>query len=34
VHGLNERKLVTGLYEERDYLYELIQLYANSKPGK
>jgi hypothetical protein len=23
--------LVTGLYEERDYLYELIQLYANSK---
>jgi len=34
VHGLNERKLVTGLYAERDYLYELIQLYANSKPGK
>ena len=31
VHGLNERKSVTGLYEERDYLYELIQLYANSK---
>jgi len=31
VHGLNERKSVTGLYEERDYLFELIQLYANSK---
>ena len=31
VHGLNERKLVTGLYEERDYLFELIQAYANSK---
>ncbi len=31
VHGLNERKSVTGLYEERDYLYELIQLYANSQ---
>lgn len=31
VHGLNERKSVQGLYEERDYLYELIQAYANSK---
>jgi acetylornithine deacetylase/succinyl-diaminopimelate desuccinylase-like protein len=31
MHGLNEHKLVKGLYEERDYLYELIQLYANSK---
>jgi acetylornithine deacetylase/succinyl-diaminopimelate desuccinylase-like protein len=31
VHGLNERKSVTGLYEERDYLFELIQIYANSK---
>jgi len=31
VHGLNERKSVQGLYEERDYLYELIQVYANSK---
>ena len=33
VHGLNERKSVTGLYEERDYLFELVQLYANSKGG-
>jgi acetylornithine deacetylase/succinyl-diaminopimelate desuccinylase-like protein len=31
VHGLNERKSVAGLYEERDYLFELIQAYANSK---
>jgi acetylornithine deacetylase/succinyl-diaminopimelate desuccinylase-like protein len=31
VHGLNERKSVEGLYEERDYLFELIQAYANSK---
>lgn len=31
VHGLNERKSVSGLYQERDYLFELIQLYANSK---
>lgn len=31
VHGLNERKSVQGLYEERDYLFELIQDYANSK---
>jgi acetylornithine deacetylase/succinyl-diaminopimelate desuccinylase-like protein len=31
VHGLNERKSVEGLYEERDYLFELIQVYANSK---
>jgi acetylornithine deacetylase/succinyl-diaminopimelate desuccinylase-like protein len=31
VHGLNERKLVEGLYEERDYLFDLIQAYANSK---
>ena len=31
VHGLNERKSVEGLYEERGYLFELIQLYANSK---
>ncbi len=31
VHGLNERKSVAGLYAERDYLFELIQLYANSK---
>lgn len=31
VHGLNERKSVAGLYEERDYLFDLIQVYANSK---
>ena len=31
VHGFNERKSVDGLYEERDYLFELIQIYANSK---
>jgi acetylornithine deacetylase/succinyl-diaminopimelate desuccinylase-like protein len=31
VHGLNERKSVAGLYLERDYLFELIQAYANSK---
>jgi acetylornithine deacetylase/succinyl-diaminopimelate desuccinylase-like protein len=31
VHGLNERKSVTGLYQERDYLFDLIQIYASSK---
>jgi acetylornithine deacetylase/succinyl-diaminopimelate desuccinylase-like protein len=31
VHGLNERKSVEGLYDERDYLFDLIQAYANSK---
>jgi hypothetical protein len=31
VHGLNERESVEGLYEERDYLFDLIQAYANSK---
>ncbi len=31
VHGLNERKSVAGLYEERDYLFELIEAYGNSK---
>jgi acetylornithine deacetylase/succinyl-diaminopimelate desuccinylase-like protein len=34
VHGLNERKLVAGLYAERDYLFDLIQAYANSKDSK
>ena len=34
VHGLNERKSVAGLYAERDYLFELIQIYANSKDAK
>lgn len=28
VHGLNERLRVRSLYEGRDFLYELIQLYA------
>ena len=31
VHGLNERKSVDELYDQRDYLFELIQAYANSK---
>ena len=31
VHGLNERTRVDGLYQQRDYLFELIKLYANSK---
>jgi acetylornithine deacetylase/succinyl-diaminopimelate desuccinylase-like protein len=31
VHGLNERKSVDGLYAERDYLFDLVQVYANSK---
>ncbi len=31
VHGLNESKSVQGLYDERDYLFDLIQAYANSK---
>jgi acetylornithine deacetylase/succinyl-diaminopimelate desuccinylase-like protein len=30
VHGLNERKSVAGLYAERDYLFDLIQVYANA----
>lgn len=29
VHGLNERTRVAGLYAQRDYLFELIKLYAN-----
>jgi acetylornithine deacetylase/succinyl-diaminopimelate desuccinylase-like protein len=31
VHGLNERKSVEGLYDERDYLFDLIQVYLNSR---
>lgn len=34
VHGLNERKSVAGLYAERDYLFDLIQVYANAKDMK
>jgi len=31
VHGLNERKSVEGLYDERDYLFDLIRVYLNSR---
>jgi acetylornithine deacetylase/succinyl-diaminopimelate desuccinylase-like protein len=31
VHGLNERKSVEGLYDERDYLFDLIQVYLNGR---
>ena len=31
VHGLNERKSVEGLYDERDYLFDLIQVYLNAR---
>ncbi|SDB99727.1 Acetylornithine deacetylase/Succinyl-diaminopimelate desuccinylase [Sphingomonas sp. YR710] len=34
VHGLNERKSVEGLYAERDYLFDLIQVYANARDGQ
>jgi acetylornithine deacetylase/succinyl-diaminopimelate desuccinylase-like protein len=34
VHGLNERKSVEGLYAERDYLFDLIQVYAKSRDDK
>ena len=34
MHGLNERKSVAGLYAERDYLFDLIQAYANAKDAK
>jgi acetylornithine deacetylase/succinyl-diaminopimelate desuccinylase-like protein len=30
-HGLNERIRVKSLYEGRDYLIELIKIYADSK---
>ena len=29
IHGLNERASVAGLYKSRDYLYELMKIYAN-----
>jgi acetylornithine deacetylase/succinyl-diaminopimelate desuccinylase-like protein len=32
VHGLNERVGVADLYRSRDYLYELMKIYAN-QPG-
>jgi len=31
VHGLNERIRVRSLYEGRDFLYEVVKLYANAK---
>ncbi|HUP67543.1 MAG TPA: M20/M25/M40 family metallo-hydrolase [Sphingomicrobium sp.] len=29
IHGLNEKISVAGLYQSRDYLYELMKIYAN-----
>ena len=29
IHGLNERASVAGLYKSRDYLFELMKIYAN-----
>ncbi|MEY2884844.1 MAG: hypothetical protein RL490_2568 [Pseudomonadota bacterium] len=34
VHGLNERKSVAGIYAERDYLFDLIEVYVNAKDMK
>ena len=31
IHGLNERIRVTSLYDQRDYLFDLVKLFANSK---
>ncbi len=31
VHGLNERMPVKGLYDGRDFLYELVKVYADEK---
>ena len=31
VHGLNERIRVTSIYKGRDYLYDLVKLYASAK---
>ncbi|GGE09123.1 peptidase M20 [Polymorphobacter glacialis] len=33
-HGLNERNNVAGLYAERDYLFDLIQILSNAKDAK
>ncbi|CAN5346159.1 M20/M25/M40 family metallo-hydrolase [soil metagenome] len=30
VHGLNERRSVSGLYTERDYLFDLVKIYADA----
>jgi acetylornithine deacetylase/succinyl-diaminopimelate desuccinylase-like protein len=34
VHGLNERISVAGVLKERDYLFDLIAIYANAKDAK
>ncbi|WP_310498087.1 peptidase dimerization domain-containing protein, partial [Sandarakinorhabdus sp.] len=34
VHGLNERISVEGVMKERDYLFDLIAIYANAKDSK
>jgi acetylornithine deacetylase/succinyl-diaminopimelate desuccinylase-like protein len=31
IHGLNERIRTSSLYEGRDFLYELVKIYASSK---
>ena len=31
IHGLNERMPVKGLYDGRDFLYQLVKLYADQK---
>ena len=31
IHGLNERIRTSSLYEGRDFLYELVKIYATSK---
>jgi acetylornithine deacetylase/succinyl-diaminopimelate desuccinylase-like protein len=31
VHGLNERMRVKSLYEGRDFLYQVVKIYANQK---
>ena len=31
VHGLNERMPVKALYDGRDFLYQLVKLYADQK---
>jgi acetylornithine deacetylase/succinyl-diaminopimelate desuccinylase-like protein len=31
VHGLNERLRVRSLYEGRDFLFDVVKLYANQK---
>jgi acetylornithine deacetylase/succinyl-diaminopimelate desuccinylase-like protein len=31
IHGLNERIRVRSLYQGRDFLYEVVKIYANAK---